>query len=322
MKIALLAGGTGGAKLAAGLVTVLAPDQLTIIANTADDDEFWGLLVSPDVDAILYRLAGMFNERTGFGVAGDTFNALAMLERLGEPTWFALGDSDIGLHLLRTHLVNTGVRLTDVVAELVRRLSIAATIVPMSDDRVRTKIVTDAGEFSLQQWFVANRCAPAVRRIRFDGVDRANPAPEAIRAVKDADAVIIGPSNPLISIDPILALLVPHLERDRVFAVSPIVGGRSLKGPTVDMLTDVGEEPTSIGIARHYEGTAATLIIDTADAALQSSIEALGVRVVVCDIVMADAAGERRVAAEIVSIAQRAMSSGSAHADSSASTPH
>jgi LPPG:FO 2-phospho-L-lactate transferase len=322
MKLALLAGGTGGAKLAAGLVTLLAPDQLTIIANTADDDEFWGLLVSPDVDAILYRLAGVFNERTGFGVADDTFNALAMLKRLGEPTWFALGDFDIGLHLLRTHLVNGGMRLTDVVAELVRRLNIVATIVPMSDDRVRTRIVTDADEFSLQQWFVANRCTPAVRRIRFDGVDGATPAPDALRAVKDADAVIIGPSNPFISIDPILALLAPYLERDRVFTVSPIVGGRSLKGPTVDMLIDLGEEPTSIGVAMHYERVAATVIIDTADAALQSRIEALGVRVVVGDIVMADAAGERRVAAEVVSIAQQAMSSGSAHADSSASTPH
>src|SRR4029077_311889 len=187
----------------------------------------------------------VFNERTGFGVADDTFNALAMLKRLGEPTWFALGDSDIVLHLLRASHVNSGMRLTDVVAELVRRLNIAATIVPMSDDRVRTRIVTDAGEFSLQQWFVANRCTPAVRRIRFDGVDGAAPAPEALRAVKDADAVIIGPSNPLISIDPILALLAPYLERDRVFTASPIVGGRSLKGPTVDMLIDLGEEPTS-----------------------------------------------------------------------------
>src|SRR5438105_335025 len=178
MKLAVLAGGTGGAKLAAGLATLLSPAELTIIANTADDDEFWGLLVSPDVDAILYRLAGIFNERSGFGVVDDTFNALSMLRRLGEPAWFALGDFDIGLHLLRSRLLRSGLRLTGAVAEIARRLAIATTVLPMSDEPVRTRVVTDDGELAMQQWFVEKQCAPPVRAIRYQGIESAHPSPE------------------------------------------------------------------------------------------------------------------------------------------------
>ena len=302
MRLALLAGGTGGAKLAAGLATMLSPDELTVIANTADDDEFWGLLVSPDVDAILYRLAGIFNTRSGFGVAEDTFNTLSMLGRLGEPTWFALGDFDIGLHLLRTELMRNGMRLTEAVAEIGQRLSIPARVVPMSDDRVRTRVATDAGELSLQRWFVEQRCVPPARGLRYEGIESACPAPEALEAVSAADAVIIGPSNPLISIDPILGLLGPHLERSRVIAVSPIVAGRSLKGPTVEMLRDLGEQPTVLGVAEHYAHTAGTFIVDAMDAAQQEGIAALGVHAVVRDTVMTGSEGERRLAGDLMHI--------------------
>jgi LPPG:FO 2-phospho-L-lactate transferase len=300
VRVALLSGGTGGARLAAGLAEVLPPDDLAIIANTADDDEFWGLLVCPDVDAILYRLAGIFNDATGFGVRDDTFQVQAMLGSLGEPTWFQLGDRDIGVHLLRATLLSGGMRLTEAVAHLARRLGIRVRVIPMSDDPVRTRILTDAGDLSMQEWFVGERCAPVVRAIRLAGIESARPAPEAVAAVTTAEAVIIGPSNPLLSLDPILAVLRGELDRERVAVVSPVVGGRSLKGPTVDMLRQMGEEATALGVARRYAGVAATMVIDNADAALVEPIRALGMRVLVEDTVMNGAAGERRLAASLL----------------------
>jgi LPPG:FO 2-phospho-L-lactate transferase len=300
VRVALLSGGTGGARLAAGLAEVLPPDDLSIIANTADDDEFWGLHVSPDVDAILYRLAGIFNDATGFGVRDDTFHAQAMLGSLGEQTWFQLGDRDIGVHLLRTTLLRGGMRLAEAVAHLAGRLDIRVRVIPMSDDPVRTRILTDAGELSMQEWFVGERCVPVVRGIRLAGIESARPAPEAVAAVTTAEAVIIGPSNPLLSLDPILAVLGRELDRERVAVVSPVVGGRSLKGPTVDVLRQMGEEATALGVARRYAGVAATMVIDNADAALVEPIRALGMRVLVEDTVMEGAAGERRLAASLL----------------------
>jgi LPPG:FO 2-phospho-L-lactate transferase len=300
VRVALLSGGTGGARLAAGLAEVMPPDDLSIIANTADDDEFWGLLVCPDVDAILYRLAGIFNDATGFGVRDDTFQVQAMLGSLGEQTWFQLGDRDIGMHLLRTTLLRRGMRLTEAVAHLAGRLGIRVGVIPMSDDPVRTRILTDSGELSMQEWFVGERCVPVVRGIRVAGIESARPAPEAVAAVTTAKAVIVGPSNPLLSLDPILAVLRGELERERVSVVSPVVGGRSLKGPTVDMLRQMGEEATALGVARRYAGIAATMVIDNADAALVEPIRALGMRVLVEDTVMEGAAGERRLAASLL----------------------
>jgi LPPG:FO 2-phospho-L-lactate transferase len=300
VKVALLSGGTGGAKLATGMAAVLPATALSIVVNTADDDEFWGMLVSPDIDAILYRLAGVFNNVSGFGVRDDTFAALDMLRTLGEDTWFQLGDRDIGVHLLRATLMRGGLRLTEAVAHIARNLGIHAAVLPMSDDAVRTRIRTASGELSLQEWFVRERSQPPVLGIRFEGVDAARPAPEALTAVTDADAVIIGPSNPIVSVDPILAVLGDSLDRARVTVISPIVGGRSLKGPTVDMLRQLGEEATALGVARRYTGIAATIVIDRADAGLQEPIRALGMRVLVEDTVMPDAAAEERVAAALL----------------------
>jgi LPPG:FO 2-phospho-L-lactate transferase len=300
LKIALLSGGTGGAKLAAGLAGVLPARDLSIVVNTADDDEFWGLLVSPDVDATLYRLAGLFNETTGFGVRDDSFHTLDMLRTLGEDTWFQLGDRDIGVHLLRATLMRRGLRLTEAVAHIADRLGIEVAVIPMSDEPVRTRVRTDAGELSMQEWFVKERCQPVVRELRFAGIDAARPAPEALTAVLDADAVIIGPSNPVLSVDPILAVLGDDLDRARVTVVSPLIGGRSLKGPTVDMLRQLGEEATTVGIARRYAGIAATIVIDRSDAGLKESIRALGVRVLVDETVMPDTDGERRFAASLL----------------------
>ncbi|MEA2638169.1 MAG: 2-phospho-L-lactate transferase, partial [Chloroflexota bacterium] len=274
--------------------------DLSIVVNTADDDEFWGLLVSPDVDAILYRLAGLFNEATGFGVRDDTFHTLEMLRMLGEDTWFQLGDRDIGVHLLRATLMRRGLRLSEAVAHIAARLGIHVPVIPMSDEPVRTRVLTDSGELSMQEWFVRERCQPTVRGLRFAGVDAARPAPEALTAVLEADAVIIGPSNPVLSVDPILAVLGDDLDRTRVTVVSPIVGGRSLKGPTVDMLGELGEDATAVGIARRYAGIAATIVIDRADARLEDSIRALGVHVLVDETVMPDSDGERRFAASLL----------------------
>ena len=271
-----------------------------IVANTADDEEFWGLLVSPDVDAILYRLAGVFNDATGFGVRDDTFHAQAMLGSLGEQTWFQLGDRDIGVHLLRAALLRSGLRLTEAVAHLARSFGIGVSVVPMSDNPVRTRIQTDAGELSMQEWFVRERCAPVVRGMRIVGIESARPSPEAVTAVGRADAVIIGPSNPLLSIDPILAVLGDALDRDRVTVVSPVVGGRSLKGPTVEMLRQMGEEATALGVARRYAGVAARIVIDRIDSPMLEAIRALGMRAVVDDIVMEGTDGERRLAASLL----------------------
>jgi LPPG:FO 2-phospho-L-lactate transferase len=296
VRVTLLSGGTGGARLATGMASVLHPEDLSIIANTADDEEFWGLLVSPDVDAILYRLAGVFNATTGFGVQDDTFHAQAMLGTLGEQTWFQLGDRDIGVHLLRATLLRSGLRLSEAVAQLARGFGIGVSLIPMSDDPVRTRIRTDAGERSMQEWFVGERCMPAVRGIRLAGIESARPSPEAVAAVTNAEAVIIGPSNPLLSVDPILAVLGDELDRERVTVVSPVVGGRSLKGPTVDMLRQMGEEATTLGIARRYAGVAATIVVDRADVAMLEPIRALGLRVLVEDTVMDGAHGEVRLA--------------------------
>jgi LPPG:FO 2-phospho-L-lactate transferase len=302
MKVALLSGGTGGARLGTGLTAVLPAHDLSIVANTGDDEEFWGLLVSPDVDAILYRLAGVFNDVTGFGVRDDTFHAQAMLGLLGEQTWFQLGDRDMGVHLLRASLLRGGMRLSEAVAHLAQGFGIGVSVIPMSDDPVRTRITTDSGELSLQEWFVGQRGMPTVRSLRLAGIESARPAPEAVAAVRAADAVIIGPSNPLLSVDPILAVLGAELDRDRVTVVSPLVGGRSLKGPTVNMLRDMGEEANALGIARRYAGIAATIVIDHEDAGLLEPIRALGMRAVADQAVMVGAAGEVRLARSLLRV--------------------
>jgi LPPG:FO 2-phospho-L-lactate transferase len=299
-RVALLAGGTGAARLACGLAAVLPPGHLSVIANTGDDEEFFGLLVCPDTDSLLYHLAGIFNEDSGFGVSDETFHALETLGRLGEATWFSLGDRDIGLHLLRARLRRQGATLSEAVAEIGRRLGLSAPVIPMSDDPVRTRVATDGGELSLQEWFVREACRPPVRGVRFAGAESARPSAAAVSAVEGADLVVIGPSNPFISIDPILRLLTPHLRRDRVVAISPVVGGRSLKGPTVTMLEQLGEEPTALGVARHYLRAAGEFVLDEADRGLAAAVLALGVRVRVLDTLMPDQEARRRLAGAIL----------------------
>jgi LPPG:FO 2-phospho-L-lactate transferase len=288
MKVVVLAGGTGGAMVAAGFQSLLPGGDLTVVANTADDDEFWGLLVSPDLDAVVYRLAGAFNEEAGYGVKGDSFHALEALERLGEPAWFRIGDKDFATHLVRTEMLRRGSRLTEASVELGSRWGINARVLPMTDERVRTRFVTDGGELSFQEYFVRERLAPTLRRIYFEGIDSARPTPEVLSALAEADLVVIGPSNPIISIDPILKLVGLNLPRDRTVAITPIVGGAALKGPTAMMLRAAGLEASPVAVARMYAGVASAFVIDGRDAALTSAVEGLGYRVIVLDTVMKD----------------------------------
>lgn len=288
MKIVLLAGGTGGAILASGFQSLLPGRDLTVVANTADDDEFWGLLVSPDVDAVIYRLAGAFNEEAGYGVKGDSFHALAALERLGEPAWFRIGDKDLATHLVRAEMLRRGCRLTETSAELCRRWGIDARVLPMTDEKVRTRFGTDRGVFSFQEYFVRERLGPALQSIEFEGIDAARPTPEVLSALADADLVVIGPSNPLISIAPILKVLGGSVPRDRTVAITPIVGGVALKGPTAEMMRATGSDVSPLAVARMYAGVASAFVIDNRDAPLAPAIEDLGYRAVVCDTVMAD----------------------------------
>jgi LPPG:FO 2-phospho-L-lactate transferase len=267
----------------------VAPDAtLTVVANTADDDEFWGLLVCPDIDATIYRLAGVFNEKAGFGLAGDTFAVLEALARAGEDTWFRLGDRDIATHLVRDNLRRGGSTLTEATLELCRRFGVSANVLPMTDDTVRTRFETDQGELSFQEYFVRERLRPRLRGIRFEGIESARPTPQVASAIAEADLVILGPSNPLISVAPILALTSGRLRRERTVAVTPIVGGVALKGPTVEMMTALGPPPNPVEVARLYRDVASTFVLDARDEAMSPLVRGLGYRIVVCDTVMKD----------------------------------
>jgi len=288
VRTVVLAGGTGGAKLAAGFQSMLPPGDLAVIANTADDDEFWGLLVSPDVDATIYRLAGVFDESVGYGQKGDTFLTLEALGRLGEPTWFRIGDRDLATHVLRSQMLNSGCRLTETSLELCRRFGLASHVLPMTDDKVRTRFVTDRGTLSFQEYFVRERLAPALHSIDIAGADAAESTPEATAALVDADLVVIGPSNPLISIEPILKVIGGQLHRERTVAVTPIVGGAALKGPTVEMLRALGFDASPLEVARRYAHVAGMFVLDNRDKGVAREIEAMGYRAILCDTVMAD----------------------------------
>jgi LPPG:FO 2-phospho-L-lactate transferase len=274
------------------------PGNLTVIANTADDDEFWGLLVSPDVDAVIYRLAGMFNVDAGYGVKDDSFRVLEELGRLGEPTWFRIGDKDFATHVVRAEMLRRGSSLTESALALCGRFGIETDVLPMTNERVRTRFITDDGDLSFQEYFVRERLGPPLRAIQFEGIDDARPTPEVLSALRDADLVIIGPSNPLISIAPILELVGPHMMRERAVAITPIVSGAALKGPTVEMMRAVGPPPNPVEVARMYRDVAASFVLDSRDPELAGDLNGLGLRTLVLDTVMTDGGG--RLAAEIL----------------------
>ncbi len=276
MKVAVLAGGTGGTKLAHGFAQLTPSITLTVIANVGDDVEMHGHLVCPDIDALLYTLSGLIDADQGWGVRGDTHTAQAMFERLGAATWFRIGDADLATHAHRTRLMREeGASLTDAIATMAAALGIESRLLPATDDRWRTLLDTDEGPMEFQEYFVHRRQEPEVRAVRFDG--DARPTTAALEAIAGADLVVIGPSNPIVSIGPILALPGMRdavMEAAATVAVSPIIAGRALKGPADRMLASLGHESAAAGVARIYDGLVHRFVIDEADASLAPTIQA------------------------------------------------
>ena len=307
MKYLALAGGVGGAKLALGMSKVLPPSELTIVVNTGDDEEFHGLHVSPDVDTVMYTLAGLSNPETGWGITGETFNALERLNAYGADTWFNLGDKDLATHIRRTDLLSQGYSLSEVTESLRTALGVAHPIVPMSDAPVRTMLTTAIGELAMQTWFVKHRCEPAVSDIRFDGAERAQPAPGFERALCDSDVLVFCPSNPFVSVAPILA--VPGV-RDAIesfdglrIAVSPIVGGQAIKGPAAKMMGELGIESSCVGVAKQYQGLCDVFVLDDVDGDRAGDIEVLGMCAAVANTMMFTDADKIRLAKYICELA-------------------
>jgi len=298
--ITVLAGGVGAARFLRGLIDVIDPASITVISNTADDEEFFGLHVSPDIDTVIYTLAGVVNEEQGWGLAGDTYQMLERAKALGSDAWFSLGDKDLATHLLRTELLNDGKSLSDATAALASAHGLSCRVLPMSDDRVRTIVSTADGGLSFQEYFVRRRQQDEVRALRFAGAEAARPAPGVLDALREAEAVIVAPSNPLVSIGPILAL--PGIRealietKAPVVAISPIIGGKALKGPADKMLASLGHESSAKGVARLYADFLDVLVIDQQDASLASEVESTGVRAVVTDTIMRDGASRRALA--------------------------
>jgi len=305
-RVVVLAGGVGGAKLAEGFQAIVG-EQLTVIVNTADDTERHGLLVCPDHDTVLYTLAGLENPDLGWGLAGDSWTTMGALERYGEEGWFRLGDLDLATHIVRTDRLRGGARLTDVLTGLQRSLAIPATILPMTDDPVRTQVRTDDGWLDFQDYFVRLRQAPDVREVRFAGIEGSRPSEEVRAAIQEAEVIVIAPSNPIVSVGPILA--VPGMSERlgaarargaRIVAVSGIVGGKALKGPADRMLATLGHEPTALGVARGYAGLIDTFVLDDVDAALAPDVEALGIQVLVADTIMTNDDSRARLARSVL----------------------
>jgi LPPG:FO 2-phospho-L-lactate transferase len=290
MNVVALAGGTGAAKFLRGLCQVMPPSDLTIIGNTGDDLELFGLHISPDLDTVGYTLAGLIDAAQGWGVSGDAFLCRAALEGLGEKTYFALGDKDLAVHLFRTERLGRGISLSRVTAELCTRWGLASRLLPMSDDPVRTRVRAPSGWLAFQEFFVRDRCEPEVLEIAYEGAARSRPASGVIEALRTADAIVICPSNPVSSVGPILA--VPGIRealaerRDAVTAISPIVGGGPVSGPAGKMMRARGHALTPAGVADVYDGLLARLVVDPRDADSAPALRERGVRAVVTDSLM------------------------------------
>jgi len=307
--IALLSGGVGGSRFAAGLYDLVG-DELTAIVNTADDEVIYGLHVSPDVDTVLYTLSGIGDWERGWGVAGDTFRCNEALGRLGRDNWFRIGDADLATNLLRTELLNSGWRLSEVTELLARRLGIRCRVIPMTDSRVRTTVVTSHGPMTFQEYFVKHRAEPEVLRIVVERSQDERPAPGVVEAITGSEFLFVAPSNPILSIRPILetrgVLDAVRSSGAVKVAVSPIVGGRALRGPADRLMRAFGMEPSAYGVARYYAELFGLdgFVVDRADADLSSRIESeLGVRVYVTDTIMADRSEARRLAEEVLRFA-------------------
>ncbi|MCB7136339.1 2-phospho-L-lactate transferase [Cellulosimicrobium marinum] len=304
--VTVLAGGVGGARLAHGLD--LAGTDLTVVVNVADDVELHGLAISPDLDTVTYTLAGLADEERGWGVVGESYATLDALGQLGEDTWFTLGDRDLATHVVRTARLRAGDPLSAVTARITTALGVRARVLPVSDDRVATLVDTPAGRLGFQEYFVGRRHADDVLGLVYDGLDAARPAPGVLDALRDADVVVVAPSNPFLSVEPVLGVAGVRealaASPARRVAVSPIVGGRAIKGPAAQMLATLGHEVSALGVARLYAGLVDVMVIDDQDAGLRADVEGLGMRVLVTDTVMGGAPGRERLAREIVAAAR------------------
>ena len=305
-RIAALAGGVGASKLLLGLYNVMDPAGLTIIVNTGDDMELHGLKISPDLDIVTYTLAGIVDTAKGWGIRGDTFHALKRLSGYGRASWFNLGDRDLATHIHRTASLKEGKALSQAAESIRRALGVKARILPMSDDPVPTMIDSSEGPLHFQEYLVQRRAEPIVQGIRFTGAQAARPAPGVLAAIQEAGRIMICPSNPLISIGPILA--IPGVRealcarRSEVFAVCPIVGGKSLKGPSDKMLAQLGHEATALGVARLYADFTGAFVIDPADKAQAPAISALGMKVAILPTVMKTRAQKRKLARALLEL--------------------
>jgi len=304
MKTIALAGGVGGAKLAHGLAQILPPEDLTVIVNTGDDFEHYGLYISPDLDTVCYTLAGLANPETGWGRIDESWNAIENAKRLGGPDWFSLGDQDIGTHLERTRRLRKGQTLLQITRDFCVAWGIGPTVLPMSDQPVRTIVETDEGELAFQEYFVHRRCEPKVTGFRFEGVEIAEAAPGTLEALDSADAVVICPSNPWVSIDPILAIadVRSAIQAKAVVAVSPIIGGETVKGPAAKMYTELGIQPSALAVAEHYRGILTGFVLDNVDKELEEQVD---IPTLTTDTLMNSLTKRARLASDVLNFIRR-----------------
>ncbi|MEM9204940.1 MAG: 2-phospho-L-lactate transferase [Pseudomonadota bacterium] len=315
MNVTLIAGGVGGAKMAEGFAA-LSGVKLTIIGNVADDAEFHGLWVSPDIDTVTYTLAGLINRDQGWGLADEGRRALDMLSTLGEDTWMFLGDKDFGLHIHRTARIKNGDRRSVIATDIASALGVKASIVLPTDDVVQTRVKTPDGWISFQDYFVRLKCAPEVLDVTFDGIEAARPTPEALAAISRADLIVLAPSNPIVSIEPILGIpgirgAISQATAPRI-GVSPLIAGRVVKGPADRMMKTLGHRTDALGVAALYADILDQFLIDHADENLASEIDAMGPRAICADIMMRDRDDKARLAREIIDLSSSRVAQGSA----------
>jgi LPPG:FO 2-phospho-L-lactate transferase len=306
-RVTLLAGGVGGARFALGLLACTPAADVTIVGNVGDDLEHWGLSISPDLDTLLYTLTGRIHPGQGWGVAGDTREAMTVVTELGGAGWFILGDRDVGLHLVRSERLRAGEPLSAVTADFARRYGLGARLLPASDDRLRTRIVTPDGELPFQEWLVGRRAVDPVRAVRFEGVPGARPAPGVLAALEDADVIVLAPSNPFVSLDPILAVEglrdAVAARRERVVAITPMIGSRAVKGPLAGMLETLGHEIGAVGVARVVAPLAAGFVLDDADRERAPDVRSLGMNVACVPTLMRDPESSAAVARAALALA-------------------
>lgn len=288
--ITVFAGGVGGAKLVLGFANLLNPEELTVVVNTGDDEEFYGLYVSPDIDTVIYTLAGLSNEATGWGITGESFRTLGRIKEYGMDTWFNLGDLDFATHITRTKLLKDGLSLSEVSQHIAKSVGVQHSVLPMTNDDAKTIVHTADGKMSFQEYFVKNKCEPVVEYLEFGGKKGVLPSGEVSHALKNSTSIIFSPSNPYLSINPILALsglrgAISNFKGKKI-AVSPIVGGKALKGPAAKLLKEMGADVSAVGVAKQYVDICDVFVIDSEDAGLASDIEALGMSVAITDTVM------------------------------------